>query len=250
MCTLNSLIKTLYKTLRPGTQYDASTMSVTSIMSVAEKNLYVPSQNGIFNLQNFDNLIGWTLETLYTRNRNQLYSSINLVTHTTQRWRHAHRGIMIVLVINVGVALDLLQCLCASMLLDVELYVYLQSSLKYCNLIMNSMALISVEPRCNSVKPWWCFWQCKPKGGAWHIQAVSKRKWVWLVAGGTVCRWSLEPRLRSWFYFDSNSSLSCNKASFRSPSSSPNAQSNSSLYKIPCMISQLSNMTVEHFVYN
>ena len=48
--------------------------------------------------------------------------------------------------------------------------------------LVNSVALISVEPR-------WCFWQRKPMGEAckaWHRQM----KWVSLVADGT-CWWSL-----------------------------------------------------------
>ena len=68
---------------------DAGTMNVKSVMSVvrvAEKNLYVPGQNAILNIQIFDNLIGWMLDTamLTTLNRNQSYSSITLMTHATQ----------------------------------------------------------------------------------------------------------------------------------------------------------------------
>ena len=54
---------------------DAGTVSVTCIVS--RKNLYVLGQNAFLNVQNFDNLICWTLEmNMYTRNVGIEISSI------------------------------------------------------------------------------------------------------------------------------------------------------------------------------
>ena len=44
--------------VRPGSQYDAGAMSIMNTMSIADQN----------DIQNFDNLIGWTLETLHYEN--------------------------------------------------------------------------------------------------------------------------------------------------------------------------------------
>ena len=38
--------------LRPGSQYDTGTVSIMIIVSIAEKNMYVPSQNAILSVQN------------------------------------------------------------------------------------------------------------------------------------------------------------------------------------------------------
>ena len=41
-----------------------SIMSVTSVVSIAKNYFYISVQNAILNVKKFDNLIGWTLETL------------------------------------------------------------------------------------------------------------------------------------------------------------------------------------------
>ena len=38
--------------LRPGSQYDTGAMTITSVVSIAEKYMYVPIQNAIFSVQN------------------------------------------------------------------------------------------------------------------------------------------------------------------------------------------------------
>ena len=52
-------IGTSYTHVKPGLQYDDGTVSVASIVSVAGKNAFL-------NIQEFDYLIGWTLEMLHS----------------------------------------------------------------------------------------------------------------------------------------------------------------------------------------
>ena len=98
------------------------------------------------------------------------------------------------------------------------------------------------------------FWQHKLTGGACRglVQARSGFGWqqVVLVVDRARDRTrAKEGAVAQGVIFDSNSSLACNKTSFRSSSLSPNAQSNSSSYKKFLMRSRRSDMTVEHFVY-
>ena len=86
-------------------------------------------------------------------------------------------------------------------------------------------------------------------------QAGSEFGWWWaaFVVDGARARWSQrrtkDGAVVRGVIFNSNSSFACNKASFRSSSSLPDAQSNSSLYKKFLMRSHRSDMTAERFVY-
>ena len=61
--------------IKPDSQYDASTVSITSVMNILylRKNLNFSWSNVFFDVQKCDNLIGWTLEMLHTHHwsRNQ-----------------------------------------------------------------------------------------------------------------------------------------------------------------------------------
>ena len=51
--------------LRPGSQYDTGTISITSVVRVAEKmHMYVPSQNAILSVQNLTTLLVGSWKTV------------------------------------------------------------------------------------------------------------------------------------------------------------------------------------------